>query len=95
MALTSDIVTLHSYTVRTVLRCTVQAFEKHEQAIRDTHNANANADAGAGAGAGAAAGATGTAGQKNATSNRVIELNPNKPTTTSSDIGSGAEKKAE
>ena len=70
----------------------LQAVEKQEKIIRDAHNAIVNKNAGANADV------NGTVESKNVPGNRVIEITPNKPTTTSFDAspgtgtGTGAEK---
>lgn len=68
----------------------LQAVEKQEKIIRDAHNAIVNKSASA------TADANGAVETKNVPVNRVIEITPNKSTTTSSDVsgspGTGAEK---
>ena len=67
-----------------------QAVEKQEKIIRDAHNAIVNKNASA------TADANITVESKNVPVNRIIEITPNKSTTTSSDVsgspGTGAEK---
>ena len=74
--LLNDIITLYYLYLYLFLLCSgVQALEKHEQAIRDTHEANAKATADT------------ASDSKNVPGDRVIEITPNKPPIVSADIG--------